>query len=168
MRKKVLFADLDDTIIETRSGSKFAKGPWDWKLKPGVLEAIAGYNPDMIHIVSNQGGIARGLVKEKDWLSKIGRVIEALKGGLPGNPGPGITFDYCKSLIKDDPRRKPNPGMITDFMESLWDEEEPPKCLMIGDASGLPGNFSNSDWEAAKNAGIPYLDVNAFINLYKK
>ena len=31
--------------------------------------------------------------------------------------------------------------------------------LMIGDASGRPGDFSDSDLKAATNFGIKYLDV---------
>ena len=34
---------------------------------------------------------------------------------------------------------------------------------MIGDASGLPGQFSDTDLQTARNAGIKYADVNDFI-----
>ena len=39
--------------------------------------------------------------------------------------------------------------------------EEIPKLsmLMIGDASGKPGDFSDSDLMTAKNFGINYIDV---------
>lgn len=40
--------------------------------------------------------------------------------------------------------------------------------LMIGDASGLEGQFSDSDKRTAENFGIDYLDVNEFVNLYNK
>ena len=34
---------------------------------------------------------------------------------------------------------------------------------MIGDASGLEGQFSDTDMQTAKNAGIRYCDVDKFI-----
>jgi hypothetical protein len=37
------------------------------------------------------------------------------------------------------------------------------KMLMIGDASGKPGQFSDSDKRTAENFGIDYMDINDFI-----
>ena len=37
------------------------------------------------------------------------------------------------------------------------------KSLMIGDASGKEGQFSDSDKKTAENFGIDYMDVNDFI-----
>lgn len=34
---------------------------------------------------------------------------------------------------------------------------------MVGDASGLPGQFSDSDKVCAENAGIDYMDVIQFV-----
>ena len=39
------------------------------------------------------------------------------------------------------------------------------KSLMIGDASGLPGQFSDSDKKCAENFGIDYIDVRDFLEL---
>ena len=36
--------------------------------------------------------------------------------------------------------------------------------LMIGDASGKEGQFSDSDKKTAENFGIDYMDVEDFIN----
>lgn len=50
-----------------------------------------------------------------------------------------------------------------------YTEEEkkrlPSLSLMIGDASGKPGQFSDSDRKTAKNAGMDYLDVADFVAL---
>lgn len=43
------------------------------------------------------------------------------------------------------------------------DEVEKKDCLMIGDASGKEGQFSDSDLQTAKNFGIDYLDVKDFV-----
>ena len=40
--------------------------------------------------------------------------------------------------------------------------------LMVGDASGFEGQFSDSDKKFAENVGMDYLDVNEFINLMLK
>lgn len=37
---------------------------------------------------------------------------------------------------------------------------------MIGDASGKPRQFSDSDKKCAENAGIKYMDVDDFIEKY--
>ena len=38
------------------------------------------------------------------------------------------------------------------------------KSLMIGDASGKEGQFSDSDKKTAENFCIDYIDVNDFVN----
>ena len=38
------------------------------------------------------------------------------------------------------------------------------EMLMIGDASGKEGQFSDSDLKTAQNYNIDYLDVNDFVN----
>lgn len=60
--------------------------------------------------------------------------------------------------------RKPNPGMITQY---IYDKHVSSRhCLMIGDASGLPGQFSDSDLQCAKNAHVKYQDVDDFVRQY--
>ena len=55
--KKIIFCDLDGTLIETISGETFPKGVWDMRITLDVLDAIKKLNPKYIFIVSNQGGI---------------------------------------------------------------------------------------------------------------
>lgn len=50
---KVLFCDMDGTLIETASGETFPKGIWDMKFKFDVLDAIKNLNPKVIFIVTN-------------------------------------------------------------------------------------------------------------------
>ena len=56
---KILFADLDGTLITTASGKTFPEGIWDMKLRFDVLDAIKKLSPEFVCIVTNQGGIAR-------------------------------------------------------------------------------------------------------------
>lgn len=39
------------------------------------------------------------------------------------------------------------------------------ECIMIGDASGKSGDFSDSDKKCAENFGIDYIDVRDFLEL---
>ena len=62
--------DLDGTLIQTRSGAKFAKGSWDWILTPGIVEAIEAYGPHEIDIVSNQSRLTTEKSREM-WEKKV-------------------------------------------------------------------------------------------------
>lgn len=77
---------------------------------------------------------------------------------------------YCASLDPSDENRKPNTGMLVkavrDFEKFLGQSEfDKEKALMIGDASGKPGQFSDSDKNTAENFGIDYMDVEDFLKL---
>lgn len=163
--KEIIFCDLDGTLIETISGETFPKGIWDMRLKFDVLDAIKKLNPRYIFIVSNQGGIENGFVDGHKFNTKLLYIVKAI----------GEYCDckcyarYCDSNDKLDPYRKPNTGMLE---ELLWNyvgyagddfDGIRPKSLMIGDASGKEGQFSDSDKKTAENFGIDYMDVNDFV-----
>ena len=63
---KVIFADLDGTLIETISGETFPKGIWDMRIKFDVLDAIKKIKPKCLLIVTNQGGIEKGFVNRRN------------------------------------------------------------------------------------------------------
>ena len=158
---KALFADLDGTLIKTRSGKDFGVDKNDWIIPPYVIRAIRKYAPNYLFIVTNQGGIANGFVKEEDFIEKIDNIIVEFRKFLPT-----IQYDYkyCASNDKEDIMRKPNPGMVDDFIDQYkFDRED---CLMIGDASGKEGDFSDSDKKCAENAEIHYMDILDFIKTY--
>lgn len=164
---KVLFCDLDGTLIDTLSGETFPKGIWDMKFKFDVLDAIKKHAPEHVFIVSNQGGIEKGFVNEDNFIAKLEYI------GLSIREYIGISevySSYCASNLKYEPNRKPNVGMLNNLTEKfVGDDFEYIKSvsLMIGDASGLEGQFSDSDKKTAENFGIDYMDVNEFIELYK-
>ena len=78
----------------------------------------------------------------------------------------GCHIKWCASLDKSNPRRKPNTGMLKEFFDMLGKHASKEKCLMIGDASGKPGDFNDSDKQTAINFGIDYLDVEDFVKMY--
>lgn len=155
---KVIFADLDGTLINTVSGETFPKGIWDMKFNVDALEAIKQLQPYYLLIVSNQGGIEKDFLTARDFKTKLYYVTQAITDYTHVT----CVGTFCESNDKNDPRRKPNPGMLSQWndINSLFPKS---KMLMIGDASGKPGQFSDSDKRTAENFGIDYMDINDFI-----
>ena len=57
-------------------------------------------------------------------------------------------------------------------VQTKWFKEETitydEDCLMIGDASGKEGQWSDTDKKTAENFGCDYLDVDDFVKLVNK
>ena len=73
-------------------------------------------------------------------------------------------YQYCDSIDKTNHRRKPNTGML-EWLVGGHKKLQKSQILMIGDASGKPGDFSDSDKKCAENFGIDYIDVRDFLEL---
>ena len=160
--KKVIFCDLDDTLIETISGETFPKGIWDMRIKFDVLDAIKKLNPEYILIVSNQGGIESGFIDRDDFKSKSEYITRAIREYC----GCECYGMYCETNDKTDIYRKPNTGMLENLIKRYVGDDFnyiKEKSIMIGDASGKEGQFSDSDKKTAEIFGINYLDVNDFV-----
>lgn len=163
---KVLFCDLDGTLIETLSGETFPKGVWDMKLKFDVLDAIKKLSPEYVFIVSNQGGIEKGFVDEFAFMQKLDYIRACIAEYCDLDKYKGVEADYCKSNDKNHILRKPNIGMLESFKDCYDFYKK--DALMIGDASGLKGQYSDSDKMTAKNFGIDYMDVKEFAEAMKE
>lgn len=169
--------DFDGTLVETASGKTFATDLTDMRIKTDVINKILDIMQDngvkVFAIVSNQGGVGLGYVAASDIEAKIEYVLRcvhdmAVKRGIRG-----VLYEkrLCYSYNKQDPMRKPNAGMIDDILMKCKDIIMPGMnfsqlkgcSLMVGDASGLPGQFSDSDKVCAENAGIDYMDVIQFL-----
>lgn len=115
MVNKAIFLDRDNTIIEDPG---YINNPDQVKLVEGAPEALSslkalGYK---LVVVSNQSGVARGIVTEE----ALGRIHKRLEQLLAEK---GVSLDriyYCpyhtEGVIpkyrKDSDWRKPNPGML--------------------------------------------------------
>lgn len=165
--KRILLFDFDGTLIETASGNTFATDLTDMRIKMDVvnkaLDLMQENGVKVFAIVSNQGGVE----------AKIEYVLRsvhdlAVKRGIRG-----VLYEkrLCYSNDEQNPMRKPNTGMIDDILMKCKDTvmrgmnfSQLKGCsLMVGDASGLPGQFSDSDKVCAENAGIDYMDVIQFV-----
>lgn len=164
---KVLFCDLDGTIINTISSETFPKGVWDMKLKFDVLDAIKKLAPDYVFIVTNQGGIEKGFVSDNAIGRKLLYVSQCIKDYC--NISRNVDFYFCSTNDESDISRKPNVGMLEYFYYDYYGGNDFNKkdVLMIGDASGKEGQWSDTDKKTAENFGIDYLDVNDFVKQYK-
>jgi D-glycero-D-manno-heptose 1,7-bisphosphate phosphatase len=146
MAKGAVFLDRDGTLIEDPG---YLNHPDQVKLLEGVAEALKeletlGYR---IVVVSNQSGVARGIVSE-EMLERIHeRLREMLK--LKGASLDGIY--YCPyhpegvipKYTKDSDWRKPQPGMLLAAAREM--DLDLARSWMVGDKS--------SDIEAGRAAG---------------
>ena len=161
--KKILFADLDGTLIKTISGETFPKGIWDMQIRFEVLDKIKEVKPEYLLIVSYQGGIESGFVNAHDYRAKSEYITRAIREYC----GIECYAMYCETNDKSDTYRKPNTGMLENLLERYVGDDFDyikQKSLMIGDASGKEGQFSDSDKKTAENFGIDYMDVDDFVN----
>ncbi len=163
--KKVLFIDLDSTLIKTISDKTFPEDISDFRVQIPVLDKIIEKMPNlmMFFIVSNQGGL-KTVIDKRLFDAKIWAVESICNGCLITRLNGFLYSDslYCCSMDKDNPYRKPNIGML----EQLYNQykvESKDECIMIGDASGKPGDFSDSDKKCAENFDIDYIDVRDFL-----
>lgn len=160
-RYKVLFCDLDGTLIDTITGKTFAQGMWDMKLKLDVLDKIKELAPEHLYIVTNQGGIGK-FFTEEDFVKKLEYIEVSIRSYIKHPKLKEVDSMYCDSIDMNDPYRKPNPGMVNYFIDKIKTKYTKDDMLMIGDASGYESSFSDSDIKCAVAAGITYLDVGDF------
>ena len=163
---KILFADLDGTLIKTKSGETFPKGIWYMEFRFDVLDAIKKMNPKYILIVSNQDEIESGFVDAYDFQSKVEYIRRAIREYCECE----CHNEYCETNYTQNYYRKPNIGMLNHLTEKyVGDDFDYIKSvsLMIGDASGKEGQFSDTDKKTAENFGIDYLDVDDFVEKMK-
>ena len=159
---EVIFSDLDGTLINTISGETFPKGIWDMKIRFEVLDKIKEIKPKYLLIVSNQGGIESGFVNSHNFRAKSEYIARAICEYCDCE----CYAMYCTTNDKTDLYRKPNVRMLENLLESyVGDDFDYIKSvsLMIGDASGKEGQFSDSDKKTAENFGIDYMDVDDFV-----
>lgn len=161
----VIFSDLDGTLIKTISGETFSKGIWDMKFKFDVLDKIKEIKPEYLLIVTNQGGIESGFVNAYNFRAKLEYITRAISEYCDCK----CYGTYCSSNDKLNPRCKPNTGMLEDLLKNTVGYNFnyiKSLSLMIGDASGKEGQFSDSDKKTAENFGIDYMDVDDFVNMH--
>ena len=135
------------------------------------MDKIAERLPNLfwIGVVTNQGGIPQ-FISKRDFEAKFESIIQFV-GSYIGSRIPKLCIEakvlvmglYCDSIEKSNKCRKPNTGMLEILLKDFG-EHSKSSMIMIGDASGKPGDFSDSDKKCAENFGIDYLDIEDFLN----
>jgi len=143
MKQKAVFLDRDG-VINDDTGHYYIYKPEDFRLNDGVIEGLkmltdAGYK---LIIVSNQGGVAKGIYTEND----IRKVHEKLRDELTKHSLKLDAIYYCPhhESVSECDCRKPKPGMILNAIKEF--NINPQESYLIGD--------SGRDITAGKNAGL--------------
>ncbi len=134
MANKAVFVDRDHTLIEDPG---YIADPRQIKLLPGVDIALkslsaAGFK---IVVVTNQSGIARGMLTEK----ALDAIHDELRRQLAQKEAYLDAIYYCpfhpegtvEGYIQDSELRKPKPGMLIDASANYGIDLT--KSYMIGD-----------------------------------
>ncbi len=141
---QTLLLDRDGVINRLRVND-YVKCWEEFEFLPGVLEAIAkaAKQVNRIFIVTNQRGVGKGLMTERDLKDIHGKMLNAIKS----NGGRIDGIYYCTAIDPANPRRKPNSGMFHEILRDFPDVD-PCATLMVGD--------SDSDRQFALNCGIRF------------
>jgi D-glycero-D-manno-heptose 1,7-bisphosphate phosphatase len=153
MSNKAIFLDRDDTLIEDPG---YINHPDQVKLLDGIDKSLIelkamGYK---LIVVSNQSGVARGIVSEQ----VLDEIHNRLKQLLAEKGAPLDRIYYCpyhpdgiiKKYRKESDWRKPNPGMLLAAADEM--DIDLSQSWMIGN--------SNRDIEAGLQAGCKTILIN--------
>ena len=128
--RPAVFLDRDGVINCKAPEGDYVKTPAELELLPGVARAIAdlreaGY---LVLVVSNQRGVARGLMTEDD----LEAVTAAMMGPLVAEGGAPDGVYYCiHGKEVGCPCRKPRPGLLLAAAEDRAVDLE--RSWMVGD-----------------------------------
>lgn len=154
--KKVILLDRDGVINKRPKRGDYVKSWNEFVFLPGSIEAIKTLKSKdfKVFVISNQSGIARGKMSEKD-LNLIHQNMQK-KLKAHGTKIDGIY--YCPHGWDDGCScRKPNPGLL--FKASREHFFDLTKSIFIGD--------DKRDMEAGKKVGCKTILVNAKKSLYQ-
>jgi histidinol-phosphate phosphatase family protein len=138
-----LFLDRDGTLIEDVG---YPRDPDEVRLLPGAADALRRFRElgFRLAVVSNQSGIGRGLITQREADAVHARFVELLEDE-------GVPLDdvrYCPHAPEDGcDCRKPAPRLVREAAEAL--DVDLGASLAVGDQP--------RDLEAARAAGCPNL-----------
>lgn len=109
---------LDRDGVINHDSADFIKSPAEWEPIDGSLEAIARLNQSgyRVVVISNQSGIARGLLD----IETLNRIHSKMRRMLAQLGGKIEAVMFCPHGPADDCHcRKPQPGMLNDLAHRL-------------------------------------------------
>lgn len=175
---KIAAFDMDDTLICTRSGIKFGRGPHDWKWRTNTIIPVLRQKFDkddyVMVIFTNQASISvtEGTMTTsksyKNFATKITAILTSLETTLKDTPifvfaAPGRPGKTQKLRSSEDDHfhtRKPEIGMWEElemYITRVLGEKcniDKDKSFYVGDAAGRDGDHLPDDINFAKNVGV--------------
>jgi D-glycero-D-manno-heptose 1,7-bisphosphate phosphatase len=165
MPARAVFLDRDNTLIDNDGD---LGDPQQVRLLEGVAPALArlrdaGYR---LVVVSNQGGVARGVYGEAD-VDAVNRRISLLVDEAAGRGDVIDRFYFCpyhpegtvEAYRREHPWRKPQPGMLHAAREDLgldleqsWLVGDQPRDVAAGHAAGCATILISADPAAVVDA----------------
>lgn len=144
---RLVLLDRDGTINVKAPEGEYVASPADLVLLPGAAAAVARVNRAGIPValVTNQRGIARGVMSQGDVDAVHVRLAEALAAE-------GAHLDsvhVCPHAHDACECRKPRPGMLLEALARF--AVDPGEAVIVGDAA--------SDVEAGRRAGTAHLRI---------
>ncbi len=152
MVKKAVFLDRDGTII---FDEVYLADPSRIRFIPGAIDAMRALSSRgyALVLVSNQSGVARGLIRPEQLAAVHARLCELLAAE-------GVTFAGAYHCVHgpDDgcECRKPKPGMLLEAARELGLDVtasvivgDKPSDVAAGEAAGARGVLFTGDWTRA-------------------
>lgn len=183
---RVAAFDLDGTLIRTKSGHTFSRGPGDWQwlndtVKLKLRESFE-HASTLVVIFTNQGSVVagKGLAPSKSYQNfrqKLNQIVDSLASdgidpnlillfAASGRPGASHKARSSEEVHLDT--RKPQTGMwrlLLSRVETVFGSDvkvDLENSFFVGDAAGREGDFLDADIKFAQNAGIPFRVVDEF------
>jgi D-glycero-D-manno-heptose 1,7-bisphosphate phosphatase len=155
--RPAVFLDRDGTINVRPAEHDYVRDVRDFQWLPGALDGmakLAGSKFPLV-VVSNQRGIARGLVT----FDTLGAIEAQIQQAL-GDRGYHVdAFRYCVHDLDDHcDCRKPQPGLLLSAAREL--QLDLPRSWMIGD--------TKEDMEAGRAAGCRTILITADASEYER
>ncbi|ODV79748.1 PNK3P-domain-containing protein [Suhomyces tanzawaensis NRRL Y-17324] len=174
---KIAAFDLDGTLVNTKFGLSFARGPNDWKWwspssreKSSVTTEIKTLLKEdyLLVIFTNQGGVIADKSKKSyiNFVQRVNAIVEDLKKKLDDDSIDVLVYASPKRPAsgKSSPKelhermRKPSTGMWNEMEKFLNTFGSVDKALsfFVGDAAGRPGDHLDSDLMFARELEIEF------------
>lgn len=152
----VVFVLLDEVLITTLSGRQWPSGIWDFRINWALWNSLKLSNPEMIVILSNQGGITKGFLKDSSFYSKISFISHALSDFT------GIKRIPFRYSIRGNWKLELNIDNEADLVDSILEQytkfSDKSKMIMIG-------RDLEFDKKYAESKNIEFLEKSEFVKL---
>ncbi len=147
MKRRCVFLDRDGTINVAPPPGEYIRSWAEFRFIPGIIDWIRIFRTlgFLVAVVTNQRGVARGLIRPKDLEEIHRRMTLEIE-----NAGGRIDQILCCPHEKDTCTcRKPKPGLILEAQQR-WDIDLA-RSVLIGD--------SELDQELAAGCGMAFVRV---------